>query len=171
MANTSDPCCIHHPTRIRMVRFPYRIHSQANHVHAELLLFNNTITNSTWATRLIVKCWNIVYHLWTHRNSVLHESHALASLSGLEALRNSISAKYAVGSSSLHPVYNRYFITTLETILLRPPDQLKLWFLVIRSGHEAVHVRTPDTFSTNAALRNWIGLPPIHAFLNCYKSC
>jgi hypothetical protein len=118
---------------------------------------------STWATRLIFKCWNLVYHLWTHRNSVLHESQALASLSGLEALRNSITAEYAVGRSSLHPVYNRYFITTLETILLRPPDQLKLWFLVIRSGREAVHVRTPDTFSTNAALRNWIGLPPIHA--------
>jgi hypothetical protein len=116
---------------------------------------------STWATRLIVKCWNIVYHLWTHRNSVLHESQVLASLSGLDALRASISAEYAVGRSSLHPVYTRYFTTTLETILLRPPDQLKLWFLLIRSGREALHIRTPDTFSTNATLRNWIGLPPI----------
>jgi len=32
---------------------------------------------------------------------------------------------------------------------------------VIWSGREAIHASTPDTFSTNAALRHWIGLPPI----------
>lgn len=92
---------------------------------------------STWATRLIFICWNLVHHLWTHHNSVLHESQALASLSGLEDLQNLITAKYALVRSSLHQVYNRYFTTTLETILLQSPDQLKLWFLVIRSGREA----------------------------------
>ena len=36
---------------------------------------------TTWATRLIIKSWNLVYHLWTHRNSVLHETQALDALS------------------------------------------------------------------------------------------
>jgi len=114
---------------------------------------------STWATWLIIKGWNLVYHLWTHHNSVLHESQALTSLSGLDPLRRAIKTEHTLGRSSLHQVYNRYFSTTLETLLQRPPDQLKQWFLVIRSGREAIHATTPDTFSTNATLRNWIAPP------------
>jgi hypothetical protein len=49
----------------------------------------------TWATRLIIKCWNVVYHLWTHRNSILHESQALGSLSGLTLFCIAIAAELA----------------------------------------------------------------------------
>jgi len=105
-------------------------------------------------------------HLWTHRNSVLHETQALDALSGVTTLRNSIIAEYALGQSSLHRLYSRYFSVQLETLLQKQTDQLKQWFLVIRSRHKAIHVSTTkrgttDPFSTNAALRNWIGLPPI----------
>jgi len=117
---------------------------------------------TTWATRLIMKCWNLVYHLWTHCNSVLHETQALDALSGVNTLRNWIIAEYALGQGSLHRVYSRYFSVRLETLLQKHTDQLKQWFLVIRSGREAIHVSTTDPFTTNASLRNWIGLPPIY---------
>jgi len=116
---------------------------------------------ATWATKLIIKCWNVVFQLWTHRNSVLHETQALASLSGLSSLRLAITAEFTLGRSSLHRVYSRYFRYTLETLLQQTPDQLKQWFLVIRAGRESINNSMIDIFSTNAALRNWIGLPPI----------
>ena len=116
---------------------------------------------ATWATKLIIKCWNVVFHLWTHRNSVLHETQALASLSSLSSLRLPITAEFTLGRSSLHRVYSRYFRFTLETLLQQNPDQLKQWFLVIRAGRESMNNSMIDTFSTNAALRNWIGLLPI----------
>ena len=103
----------------------------------------------------------MVFHLWTHRNSVLHETQALASLSGLSSLRLAITAEFTLGLSSLHRVYSRYFRYTLATLLQQTSDQLKQWFLVIRAGRESLQDSTIDIFSTNAALRNWIGLPPI----------
>jgi len=121
-----------------------------------------------WATRLIIKCWNLVYHLWTHRNSVLHETQALDALSGVNTLRNSIIVEYALGQGSLHRVYSRYFSVLLETLPQKHTDQLKQWFLVIRSGCEAIRVSTTDPFTTNASLRNWIGLPPIHTYAHLF---
>jgi len=128
--------------------------------HSYYIAIQSRKKGTTWATRLIIKCWNVVYHLWTHRNSVLHESQTLASLSGLTSLRIAIVAEHTLGRSSLHSVYSRYFNTTLETLLQQTPDQLKQWFLVIRAGRETIHVSTTNIFSTNTALRNWIGLPP-----------
>ena len=116
---------------------------------------------TTWATKLIIKCWNVVFQLWTHRNSVLHETQALASLSGLSYLRLAIAAEFTLGLSSLHRVYSRYCRYTLDTLLQQNPDQVKQWFLVIRAGLELINDSTIDIFSTNAALRNWIGLPSI----------
>jgi len=116
---------------------------------------------TTWATNLIIKCWNVVFHLWTHRNSVLHETQALVSLPGLSSLRIAIAAEHTLRRLSLHRVYSCYFTSTLETLLQQTPDQLKQWFLVIQAGRESIHDSTIDIYSTNAALRNWIGLPPI----------
>jgi len=96
---------------------------------------------------------NLVYHLWTHHNSVLHETQALNAFSGVTTLRNSIIVEYALGKSSLRRVYSRYFLVRLEALLQKQMDQLKQWFLVIRSGREAIHAST-NPFSTNAALRN-----------------
>jgi len=94
-------------------------------VPTEFLLFNNSIKKkqTTWTTCLITKCWNLVYHLLTHHNSVLHKSQAVDSLSGLASLHNWIIAECALGSSSLHHVYSRHFSIRLETLLQWPLDQ------------------------------------------------
>ena len=74
--------------------------------HSYYIVIQSRKKGTTWATHLIIKCWNMVYHLWTHRNSVLHESQALASLSGLTSLRIAIAAERTLGRSSLHSVYS-----------------------------------------------------------------
>ena len=51
-------------------------------------------------------------HLWTHRNSVLHETQALDALSGVTTLRNLIIAEYALGQSSLHRFLLQVLLST-----------------------------------------------------------
>ena len=65
---------------------------------------------TTWATKLIIKCWNVVFQLWTHRNSVLHETQALVSLSGLSSLRLAITAEFTLGRSS----YTEFILATSD---------------------------------------------------------
>ena len=79
-----------------------------------------------------------------HHNSILHESQALSWLSGLATLQTSITAEYALGPSTLHRVYNRYFRIAVATFLLQTAAQQKQWFLVIRSGREAIHANILD---------------------------
>jgi len=58
-------------------------------------------------------------------------------------------------ASCLHPL--RLYIIIYASS--KTADQQKQWFLIIRSSREAIHVSPPDIFSTNKALRNWVGLP------------
>jgi len=153
----------HHSTAAGLVRLPdgLRHESHCPLQNSYYTTIESRKKGTTWATRLIIKCWNLIYHLWTHHNSVLHEIQALDALSGVNILHNSIIVEYALGQSSLCRVYSRYFSVRLETVLQKQTDQLKQWFLVGRSRHEAIHVSTTDPFTTNTALCNWIGLPPI----------
>ena len=111
--------------------------------------------------RLILKCWNIIYQLWMHRNAALHDTEAIDQLSGADKLQVAIMTEHTIGRSSLHPVYNQYFTNhSLQSLLLKPILFQKQWFRVIRTGREAVRPHTVDEFTTNTALRRWIGLPP-----------
>ena len=116
---------------------------------------------TSWGKRLILKCWNIIYQLWMHRNAALHDTEAIDQLSGADKLQVAIMTEHTIGRSSLHRVYNQYFTNhSLQSLLLKPILFQKQWFRVIRTGREAVRPHTVDEFTTNTALRRWIGLPP-----------
>ena len=67
-----------------------------------------------------------------------------------------------MGLCDLPHVYRRYFSMPLMVILSKRPPFLKRWFLVVRSGREALHPdhNYMDEWSTDAALRRWVGLTP-----------
>jgi len=94
------------------------------------------------------------------RNTALHDTDAINQISGAEKLQVAIMAEHTIGLASLHQVYARYFTISLQTLLLKPILFQKQWFRVIRTGREAVRPHTVDEFTTNTALRRWIGLPP-----------
>jgi len=114
---------------------------------------------TSWGKRLILKCWNIICQLWMHRNAALHDTDTINQISGAEKLQVAIMVEHTIGLASLLRVYAHYFTISLQTLLLKPMLFQKQWFCVIHTGREAVRPHTVDEFTTNTALRRWIGLP------------
>ena len=115
---------------------------------------NSMKSGSKWASTLIVKLWNILHSLWCHRCSHLHDSQAIHDLNGLELLvREAVIAEYTHGHSTLPMVYCPYFYNPLQILLSKPPNSIKNWFLVVRSGHECYYpTNTEDEFFNNVTL-------------------
>ena len=119
-------------------------------------------SGSKWASTLIVKLWNILHSLWCHRCSHLHDSQAIHDLNGLGLLREAVIAEYNRGHGTLPMVYRPYFYNPLQILLSKPPNSIKNWFLVVRSGRECYYpTNTEDEFFNNATLRAWVGLTPL----------
>ena len=116
-------------------------------------------TGNTWGAQLITHMWNIIQTHWIHRNQCLHETEALARLSGLGELKTAISREYEMGLGDLPSVYTSYFLPPLAFILEKPTTYIRRWFLVVRSGRESYTIDFDiDIFSTDSALRAWVGL-------------
>ena len=83
-------------------------------------------------------------------------------MSGLDQLKTSIIMEIEIGLATLPTVYSSYFKIPLARLLGKSPAYLKRWFLVIRSGREALAIGADmDTFSFDGTLRSWIGLSPL----------
>ena len=96
-------------------------------------------SRSKWASTLIVKLWNIIHSLWCHRCSHLHDSQAIHDLNGLELLCKAVIAKYTHGHSTLPMAFRPYFYNPLQILLSKPPNSIKNWLLVVRSGHKCYY--------------------------------
>ena len=119
-------------------------------------------TGISWAKKVTLKLWNIIYQIRMSRNSILHETDAIDRLSGLAQLQQAITAEHSRGPGHLHRVYNRYFRhPTLPALLASSVVAQKEWFLVIRSAREATDLFAYDAFAISPSLRAWIGLPPL----------
>ena len=115
-----------------------------------------------WVVTLIKKIWDIIYLHWTHRNYILHEPEEIDLLSGIGHLTLAVINDYEQGLGELSSVYISYFVSLLAFILQKPTVFLKKWFLIIRSGRDSCSLELPtDEFSTDPALRYWIGLQPL----------
>ena len=96
-----------------------------------------------------------------HRNNCLHETEMINSLSGKDILKISIIHEHALGIKDLPSVYKSYF-SSLSKLQEKTIKHQKQWFLVIRSGQESCLTFSHyDKFSTDPALRSWVGLSPL----------
>lgn len=115
-----------------------------------------------WGANLITQCWNILFHLWEDRNQAPHNTTQIHLLSGFSILKEAVHFEHSTGLSDLPSVYRRYFSIPLPILLTKSPAYLKRWFLVVRSGREALHPDIyQDIWSRDEVLRRWIGLLPI----------
>ena len=112
-----------------------------------------------WGELLIIKLWQIIQQIWTHRNNMLHETEAINYVSGMEHLQEAIFLEHLQGLDNLPYVYASYFLISLPTLFKKKATHLKQWFLVIRSGRESCDPDSfSDIFATNTCLRKWVGL-------------
>ena len=116
-------------------------------------------TGNRWGAQLVNRMWTIIQSHWIHRNQCLHETEALARLSGVEDLKAAIANEYELGLGELPLVYTSYFLPPLAFILDKPTDYIRRWFLVVRSGGESFTIDNDiDIFTTYPSLRAWVGL-------------
>ena len=115
---------------------------------------------NTWAKQLSIKLWSITFNIWKHRNNVLHDTDAVHQLSGMEILKQSITAEYKLGQVELPMPYSPFFYQPLPLLLRKSHTYLKQWFMMIRAGRESYYENQPITnkFITDTTLRVWIGL-------------
>ena len=118
---------------------------------------------NTWAKQLSIKLWSITFNIWKHRNHVLHDTDAVHQLSGMEILKQSITAEYNLGQDELPRPYSPFFYQPLLLLLRKSHTYLKRWFMTVRAGRESYYENQPitDEFTTDTTLRVWIGLSPL----------
>ena len=116
-------------------------------------------SGSRWAASLIIQLWKLIHQIWCHRNTIIHETNKIHSLSGLTPLQQSISIEYEKGYDQFPTSYSSYFHHPLSFILSKHITYQKNWFLIIRSAREAYDSDlVDDEFSSNEPLRRSIGL-------------
>ena len=64
---------------------------------------------------------------------------------------------YYIGSSDQN--YHGYFEHTIMDLLTKTPKELRLWFAKVKLAREITGTDKPDQFSSDGALRQWVGLP------------
>ena len=111
-----------------------------------------------WGQKCIRKLWDLVYNIWTFRNSILHENE-IHNLHGLSKLTTAIREEFTLGASGLPPTYRQYFSGTVESLLSTTVSYQKQWFRQIRRAREKRHCHLQDEFDSDNALRRWVGLP------------
>ena len=97
----------------------------------------------TWAKQLSIKLWSITFNIWKHRNNVLHDTEAIHQLSGMEILKQSITAVYNLGQDELPMPYSPFFYQPLPLLLRKSHTYLKRWFMTVRAGRESYYENQP----------------------------
>jgi hypothetical protein len=87
-------------------------------------------------TALIKPLWQIAWDMWEHRNNILHDNDANATLLGITALNTQIITMYHRGILPLMtPDEKVLFKSPLESLLrLRPPSK-RAWIASVKASH------------------------------------
>jgi hypothetical protein len=117
-----------------------------------------------WASKLIRASWDILHSVWIARNDKLFNTSRILDLSGQQILFRAIKKERAIGLSNLPACdFSRLLSIPLPTLLSKPLDFLKDWFVSVRSGQILYSDRflLTDKFATDISLQRWVGLSPI----------
>ena len=115
-------------------------------------------TGQKWAAGLSTQLWKIIYHMWDHRNHILHHKDTLDTLSGLDIVKAAIKEEVRKGPLTLDPIYNTYFHYTHTQIQKMKSVDARNWLTLIRRAREAKGFVYTDTISQSRPLKKWIGL-------------
>ena len=117
-------------------------------------------TSDGWVARLIVRMWDIVYIIWQHRNSVLHNTPMADIMGGSYILEQSLRNEWDLGFAGLSPIVRATIPRTIAKVMEGTTLERKGWFVLIRRARELQpHCEIEDEFSDpKSGLRKWVGL-------------
>jgi len=88
-------------------------------------------TGKRWTVELIKKLWEVVWDLWEHRNSIVHDNKT-----GVKEARTrqEIQQEFATGAHSLPQQAKSLFSPGLTAILQMSLDSRQAWLIRVRSA-------------------------------------
>lgn len=135
----------------------------ANLQHKYYKSINSRRNGKVWASNLITQLWDLNFHIWTSRNTQLHSNSSfLNQLHGQGIIDIAIEQEFSQGQGCLPHTFSPFFsqnsLEQLKTSMLE--SKLK-WFRTICTAREDNGSDIlEDEFTTNMALRRWVGLRP-----------
>ena len=112
-----------------------------------------------WAARLIVKMWEIIYSIWQHRNSCLHNTPMADLMGGSYALERALRNEWELGFEGLPRIVQVSILESISQVLEGTTHERKGWFVMIRRAGELSQIyEAMDEFSDqSSSLRKWAG--------------
>jgi Reverse transcriptase (RNA-dependent DNA polymerase) len=92
---------------------------------------NRKKSSRKWAATLTTKLINLAWELWQHRNNTLHRSECREADEVLDA---KVTNLYGKGPANLPPVTQRLFLSPLNEILQRRPQQKLDWVTSVEAA-------------------------------------
>ena len=116
-------------------------------------------SSDTWVARLIVKMWDIIFVVWQHRNSCLHDTPLADIMGGSYVLDQALRKEWEIGFDNLPFIVRATVPTSITRVLEGTTVERKGWFVLVRRARELLpNYENRDEFSDpNSSLRKWAG--------------
>ena len=116
-------------------------------------------SSDTWVARLIVKMWDIIFVIWQHRNSCLHDTPLADIMGGSYVLDQALRKEWEIGFDNLPFIVRATVPTSITRVLEGTTVERKGWFVLVRRARELLqNYEIRDEFSDpNSSLRKWAG--------------
>ena len=116
-------------------------------------------SSDMWAARLIVKMWEIIFVIWQHRNSCLHNTPMADLMGGSYALEKALRNEWELGFEGLPRIVQASIPESISQVLEGTTLERKGWFVMIRRARElSLTYEATDEFSDqSSSLRKWAG--------------
>ena len=113
-----------------------------------------------WAAKLVIQLWDIVFVVWQHRNSVLHDTPLADLLGGGYALERALHREWNIGFDNLPEIVQATVPQSISTVMAGSTADRKGWFVLVRRARENIAGYEPiDEFSDpKSGLRKWVGM-------------
>jgi hypothetical protein len=112
-----------------------------------------------WLTAVLRKLQDIAWDQWTHRNGLLHGPNGAAEQETRQALLDSITQQYRLGSATLRPQDKYLLDIACSTVQAYDIDQQRQWLATIEASRAATIAAAqqprPPT-ATAAVLQQWL---------------
>jgi hypothetical protein len=80
---------------------------------------------SSWAGKVIIQGWNLIYAMWVGRNDILHQKEIINSIAGETLLDIEIEREYDAGYATLTSTAHKWFRQSKDQLLQSSVHQKK----------------------------------------------
>jgi hypothetical protein len=88
----------------------------------------------TWLQTCLQALHSLAWHMWDHRNQVLHDTAKPRQQKALQLLHQQILTIYSSGSDQVHPTDRSHFSLSLYSLLQKPLHYKQAWLLNVSAA-------------------------------------